>query len=307
MLLPEEALIEIAKFQETTILYGADDKYKDIQFGKGKRNYDKICTKLKNINPELVDYSTCQTISLEELKEYMLKYLPEIYGSNYQKRVQELNGMLYPHKMSTPFDAAIEQNYQNDNYETNAIHINRKPLSIQILSTAHEYVHDFLTPYTTTKFNSVISSYHYDELLSILTEYIILSKIKNNFQENLTLLHEMTRIKANHDHVEEVEATYELERQGAVLHEMIEYFDYARHNAYKYIISDIYATKLAECYQLDTVTFLKELRKVIQGLSSIDNLLNYYNVNLKEPSVIYPYLDKIDRVGPVLAKKDKNK
>ena len=35
MLLPEEALIEIAKFQETTILYGADDKYKDIHFGNG--------------------------------------------------------------------------------------------------------------------------------------------------------------------------------------------------------------------------------------------------------------------------------
>ena len=32
---------------------------------------------------------------------------------------------------------------------------------------------------------------------------------------------------------------------------------------------------------------------------SIENI----NVSLKEPSVIYPYLDKIDRVGPVLAKK----
>ena len=127
-----------------------------------------------------------------------------------------------------------------------------------------------------------------NELLSILTEYIIAFELSNILKdESLQTKHSIIRAHHDKEHVTEHLATEKLKTQLSKLkldRDTVEclrlYFDYESHNSFGYILSDIYSRRLFSLYQDDPKTLLSIIRHIIHGEKSIQDLLKHYDLSL---------------------------
>lgn len=298
----DEGLCQADWFYMDSEKYGYDITFPELQFSKGTRNYNRILKRLTEINlpnPALFKYST---LTLPELKEYLITILTKILGPEYKEELKIFNDLIKKGFRENPFDAALETTIENDIVTLKKIHISRELASIQVVSTAHEYIHALLAKYNTYEYNKVLSNIHYKELLSILIEYISCYELSQILkEEKLQEKHNIIRLFANQQHAEEHSECQNQsillnKKSGMINNEYKKYLAYENHNSFGYITSDIYATKLFELYQDDPKTILMFVKRIIEGEKSIKELLTFYNVSLNNPETISSYNKRLENI-----------
>lgn len=288
MLLPPEAIQQAYNFKVDSKTYGYDMTFKELQFSKGNRNYTRILKKLEEISLPDPSLFMFNRLSLEELKSLLTEIMIKVLGKNHTSDIEHLNTLLYPTNTSEMFDSILEEEIVDQEFIPKKIHINRQLATIQVASTGHEYIHALLSKYKGKDFNRVMSNIHYKELLSILTEYIIVYELSDMLKDqSLRGKHSTLRAKHDKDQTIEHKATDSLKAKLSKLQldrQTIEclklYFDFESHNSFCYIISDIYSRRLLTYYQDDPQVLLSIIRHIIHGEKSIQELLNYYNLSL---------------------------
>lgn len=304
MLLPPEAIQQAYNFKMDAATYGYDLSFKELQFSKGNRNYSRILKKLEEItlpDPSVFQYSN---LTLEELKALLTEIMVKILGENYSNEIKGLNNMLYPTRTSEMFDSILEEEIVGNDFVPKRIHINRQLATIQVASTGHEYIHALLAKYKGHNFNKVLSNIHYNELLSIITEYLIVYELSVILKdESLKEKHSVIRAKHDKDQATEHNATEKLKGQitkvkldRMTLDQLRLYFDYESHNSFGYIISDIYARRLLTLYQDDPQVLLSIIRHIISGEKSIKDLIKYYDLSLTNIPTIETFNQEIGRI-----------
>lgn len=288
MLLPPEAIQQAYNFKMDAKTYGYDLTFNELKANKGDKNYSRILKKLEEISlpdPYLFRFNR---LSITELKELLTEIMIKVLGNDHTAEIEHLNTLLYPTNTSEMFDSILEETLVGNEFIPKRIHINRQLATIQVASTGHEYIHALLSKYKGKDFNRVMSNIHYKELLSILTEYIIIYELSDMLKDqSLREKHSIIRAKHDKDQATEHNATESLKGKLSKLkldRQTIEclrlYFDFESHNSFGYILSDIYSRRLFSLYQDDPQTLLSIIRHIIHGEKSIQHLLKYYDLSL---------------------------
>ncbi len=296
-----QALTEANDYVNDMNRYGYNNTFTEISFSRGKRNYERILKTLSTIslpNPETFKY---QKITLPELKQYLLDILITLLGPSYESIIKEYNEMLKLEPIPNPFDATIETTYQNGTWIPLQFHISDQLSNIEIVSTAHEYIHGLLSKYTVKGYNEVLSNIHYKEFLSILIEYLTCYILKTSFpKDDLEYKQRVNRVNAEHlmtlENIETRKLSTMLRnfpsgRPDIALYKNYVIFD--EHKTYGYIISNIYACRLLEFYLSDEKNLLTFIRNIIAGEKSIADLIKYYDLSLSKEETIKPYTDLV--------------
>lgn len=288
MLLPPEAIQQAYDFKMDTKRFGYDTSFKELSFSKGNKNYNRILKKLEEItlpDPSIFTYST---LTLDELKSLLSEIMIKILGEHHTSEIEYLNSLLYPTRTSEMFDSILEEELKGNEFIPKRIHINRQLATIQVASTGHEYIHALLSKYKGHNFNRVMTNIHYKELLSIITEYIIVYELSTMLKDkSLREKHSIIRAKHDKDQATEHNASDSLKGKLNKLNldrQTIEclrlYFDFEAHNSFGYIVSDIYSRRLLTMYQDDPKVLLSIIRHIIEGQKSIQDLLKHYDLSL---------------------------
>lgn len=302
----EEMIRQSKDFEYDTLHYNFNSTYPEFKFSRGIKNYNTIIKRLKNL--ELPDPSTFKYshITLEELTTYLSTILNKIFDNQYANQLKEYNSIIELNPIENPFDAALETSIERGISKIEKIHISDKLASIQVVSTAHEYIHALLAKYNTHLYNQVLSNYHYKELLSILIEYIIVYELSNLFKnERLEEKHNIIRLQDDKEHVLASEENKALEPIIKVRNYPIPYtiykkiLDHAEHSDFGYITSDVYATRLFELYKDDQKVLLNIYKSIIEGTKSINDLLNYYAISLKDKETVNTYYKRLDNLPKI--------
>lgn len=298
----QQALYQATCFYEDAEKYNHNIEFPELQFSKGERNYSRILKRLENLqlpNPLSFKYTT---LSIDELQEYLITILTKVLGSEYLPEITEYNSLLKLEHIANPFDSVLNVDLIDDEPTIKHIHISDKLSSIQVASTAHEYIHALLTKYSTFDYNRVLSNIHYKELLSILIEYITIYELSELLKEDkLREKHNIIRLHTNKEHSQEHKSCLELSRQLDRLPSILRnqyklYVAYENHTSFGYITSDIYATRLFEYFKDDPKALLQFIKRIIEGEKSIKELLRHYNISLSNPDTFITYNKRLDNI-----------
>ena len=305
MFLPQEAVQQAYNFKVDAQTYRYDISFRELAFSKGNRNYNKILKRLEEVklpNPEQFKYNN---LTLEELKELLSEIMIKILGENHASEITYLNGLLHPTRTSEMFDAITEEEIVAHEFVPKRIHINRQLATIQVASTGHEYIHALLSKYKGHNFNKHLTNIHYNELLSVLTEYVIVYELSQILKDkSLREKHSILRAKHDKDHALEHKAADELSTKlykavldRHTLEALKLYLDYESHNSFGYILSDIYSRRLFTMYQDDPQVLLTILRHIISGEKSIQDLLKYYDLSLTNIPTIETFNTALNQIN----------
>ena len=302
MLEIQEVLFQASCFYEDADKYQHDITFPELQFSKGVKNYNRILNRLQRINlpdPKQFQYTT---LTLMELKEYLIEMLTKILGPEYKEQIANYNELLKVSRIQDPFDSTLEISLEHEFPEIKNFYISDRMSSIQVASTSHEYIHGLLSRYITHDYNRVLSNIHYKELLSILIEYIVCFELSNILKsDNIQEKHNIIRLFTNQQHSQEHEATQRLSKELNKLPSFLAnqyklYVAYENHSSFGYITSDIYATRLFEFYQEDSKTLLSFMKKIIEGEKSIKDLLKHYNISLNNTETFIKYSERMEKI-----------
>lgn len=274
--------------------YQIKNSYDELQFSKGKINYERLCKRLATLqlpNPKVFLY---QNLSIEELKTYIEDILNKIFNNKYSSEINNYCNIIRKYNVENPFDATLEESYSEESLVPKKIFVSNLLSSIEIVSTSHEFIHALLSKYSLSNYDAHLCNIHYKELLSIIIEYIVCYEISNSFKEDdLELKHKIIRLDHNQQQISErndaIQLAHQLRDERLKL-----YSEYVNHNSYGYIISDIYANRLLDLYKEDPKTLIDIIANIIDGDKNIKDLIQYYNLSLTDKPTIYGYNDKIE-------------
>lgn len=77
----------------------------------------------------------------------------------------------------------------------------------------------------------------------------------------------------------------------------MKYFEYQEHNAFTYIIADIYGSYLCDVYQTSPEELINIIKRIFTGESCMNDLISYFNLSLKNMEIIDNYNKQIDYVS----------
>lgn len=303
MILPADVLREVNDFFEDLTKFNINHEFRELNFSRGNRNYERILKRLEGLNlpdPSLLIF---QSLTLKEIKELLIQIMCKIFGSNYKEKIQFLNRMIRLENINDPFEATIEEKFEGDILHPVNVFISNQCKSIQVVSTGHEYVHCFQSPYVTTLYNRKINNIHYKELLSIIVEYIVCYELSIMLKDDTLLAkHDLIRINHDFNQAQERKASLAIEPKLNKLNpidrdQLKSYIEYQKHNSFGYIISDIYATHLFDEYLDKPETLIQIIKEIIESDKCIMDLITYYNLSLTNQEVIGKYNAKIDEVS----------
>ncbi len=304
MLLPPEAIQQAYDFKMDAQRFGYDMSFKELSFSKGNKNYNRILKKLEEISLPDPNIFTYGNLTLDELKSILTEIMTKILGESRTSDIAYLNSLLYPTRTSEMFDSILEETIVGRDFIPKRIHINRQLATIQVASTGHEYIHALLSKYKGNNFNRVMTNIHYKELLSIITEYIIVYELSSMLKdESLKDKHSIIRAKHDKDQATEHSASEKLKVQltkvkldRQTIDYLRLYFDFESHNSFGYIISDIYSRRLLTMYQDDPKTLLTIIRHIINGEKSIQDLLKHYDLSLTNIPTLETFNQELSRI-----------
>lgn len=296
----EYLLDSINNYILCTEKFGHNHDFKELSFSRGKKNYERLQKRLSTI--QLPDPSTFKylKISLEELKDTLAIILEKVLGKELHNEIQNIISIIELQKIKDPFDSVLAQKRVDDIYIPQRIIMSDKLASIEIVSGAHEAMHYLLLPYSIKEYNRVFNNMHYHELPSILLEYIICYELSHIY-ENDQLVEKHDIIRTFHNKQQSIEdistgniAHITKTKMSNLL--LQGYIEYEPHNAFTYIVSDIYSNQLYQYYLESPNKIIEFLTKLIKGETSIEDILNYYNINLNNGSTIENYNLKLNRM-----------
>lgn len=281
--------------------YGHNHEFTELSFSRGRKNYERIQKRLSGIqlpDPSKFKYTN---ISYDELKETLEMILEKVLGKEFHNEIKNIINIISLQKIDNPFDSVLSQEKRGDIYIPREIIISDQLANIEIVSGAHEAMHYLLLPYSIKEYNRVFTNMHYNELPSILLEYIVCYELSKIYEKD-QLLEKHDILRTEHDKMQSLEdisthtITPIMKNNSMNTALLKEYLKYEPHNAFTYIVSDIYANKLYEYYLEDSNKILELLTNLIKGTISIEEILNYYNINLNNGPAIESYNLKLNRM-----------
>lgn len=302
-MIPYEAQKAVNDFFKDIETYNYNHDFPELEYSRGKRNYERVIKRLETItlpNPYQLRF---QTLSSREIKEYVLEILCKIFGPSYKEKIEQNNRLIRIAPIDKYFDSITETEQQGEIFVPKKIYISNKCFSIEIVSTAHEHLHCMLSEYGAHLYNSVIGNVHYNELLPIIVEYIVCYELSQILkEESLEAKHRIIRIDHGKNLAEERKSSFLLEPKirsinSAEAEFMKKYIEYQEHNAFGYIISDMYALHLLDVYKDNRDIIISLIKSIIAGEKSITDLIKFFNLSLTNIDIINKYNQNIDQIS----------
>ncbi len=287
---------EVQAYYEDIYRFKINNSFDELQFSKGKINYDRLCRRLAKIelpDPSLLPY---QQITLEELISSVKEILNKLFDNAYKIDIEELLNKITLDPLPNPFDAALEENFNGDKLLGHKIHLSDKLASIEIVATAHEIIHALLSKYYGPTYNPHMNNIHYKELLSIIVEYIACYELSKTLHDDLSTKQKINRLFVGNNNVlehEQMKTTIKMV-PPILLPQYRIYDEYVEHTGFGNIISDIYGRRLLELYKDDPFTLTKLVSGIIDGDKQIKDLIKYYHLSLTDKPTIYGYYDSVE-------------
>lgn len=281
--------------------YHYNHEFDELSYSRAKKNYERILKRLYELNlpdPKLFKY-TCLT--LQELLETLQSLMIKILGNDYKSEIESMSKLIKTYKIDDYFDSVIEEEPKGKIMTPINIYISNRLYNIQVASTGHEYMHGLMSRYKGVNFNNHFSNIHYNELLSILMEYILCYELSELLKDK-TIIDKHEVIRASHAHAQSKELldiralSADIRKSSLPETEFYKrYSEYQEHNAYTYILSDIYSTHLIEYYLEDKETLIKLMKSVLNGEKSLIELIKYYGISLRNNDTLRLYNEQIER------------
>lgn len=281
--------------------YGYNTEYSDLSYGRAKKNYERLLKRLAELNlpdPKKFKFSY---MSKKELKDTLESLLNKILGPAYQPIISELLRKIKTIQIDDYFDSIIEEEPQNDCMVPKNIYISNQLYTMEVVSTSHEFAHGFMSKYKGPRFNDHFTNIHYNELLPILIEYIVCYELSILLKDK-TLIPRHEQIRAFHDQAQARELldiralSGQINRCNSLEKPFYQqYSTYQEHNAYTYITDDIFSIHLSSFYIEDQSTLLKLIKAVIDGEKTLQELINYYGISLRNEETLSLYNEQLDR------------
>lgn len=287
---------EVQSYYEDIYRFKINNSFDELQFSKGKINYDRLCRRLAKIelpDPSLLPY---QSITLEELISSVKEILNKLFDNAYKIDIEELLNRIILDPLPNPFDATLEENYNGDKLLGHKIHLSDKLASIEIVATAHEIVHALLSKYYGPTYNPHLNNIHYKELLSIIVEYIVCYELSKTLHDDLSTKQRINRLYLNNNNIKELEQMIiNLRMTPPILLPTYKlYTEYVEHTGFGNVISDVYGRRLLDLYKDDPSTLLKLVQGTIDGNKQIKDLIKFYRLSLTDKPTIYGYYDSVE-------------
>lgn len=281
--------------------YHYNHDFDELSYSRAKKNYERILKRLYEIklpDPKLFKYTS---LTLQELLETLQSLMTKILGQDYKDEIESLSKLVKTYKNDDYFDSVIEEAPKGKIMTPINVYISNHLYNIQVASTGHEYIHGLMSKYKGENFNNHISNIHYNELLSILIEYILCYELSELLKDK-TLIDKHEVIRASHAHAQSKELL-DIRALSAAIHKSPStetefyklYSEYQEHNAYTYILDDMYSIHLMEYYLEDKETLIKLIKAILNGEKSLIEIINYYGISLRNNDTIRLYNEQIER------------
>lgn len=283
--------VDLYKRQVYSLHY--DNSYREFEFSRGQRNYDRIVQRLQNVNlpePELI---LSETMDIEEFKQYVVTILRKILGDKYEDDIRIAKTFINPKSYSEHTDVVTKYKDIRGFSTPYEFTISDKLNYIQLANIINSEVTVLLNPLY-QNFANTIANIHYCRLPGIIATYVAIYELSKLLkQENIITNYENYYIyndsEYSKDNGKEI-----IEALPDYRHEDL--YEHNEHSKFTFIVSDIYSTSLIERYLEDETGFLNKYKMMIEGKISVPDYLDYYGLNLRDKNVTLKYLNKIDEV-----------
>lgn len=286
---------EVSGFLDDIKKYNIDTSYSDIEFRKARNNYNRITSLLSELKYKSPDTYKSSKIKYKELKELLIEILDLIFDGKYHKEIDSYNKELL--QLSSEdlreWDNGVSYYISKDKFITTDIQISRRLTKIEVPFVAHEYIHVLLGKFQTLLHRQVLNNYHYDELLSIIIEYITSYELDNIKFEHILDKNNLIRLNHNRNNVTEYNEVQKLKLVEEFDEETKQDEDFLNHILYQYLICDIYATRILDIYKGNKKDVIESIVSILDGKSSIEELKKRYNLNLGDMTTRDTYINKL--------------
>ena len=286
---------EVSGFLDDIKKYNIDTSYSDIEFRKARNNYNRITSLLSELKYKSPDTYKSSKIKYKELKELLIEILDLIFDGKYHKEIDSYNKELL--QLSSEdlreWDNGVSYYISKDKFITTDIQISRRLTKIEVPFVAHEYIHVLLGKFQTLLHRQVLNNYHYDELLSIIIEYITSYELDNIKFEHTLDKNNLVRLNHNRNNVTEYNEVQRLKLVEEFDEETKQDEDFLNHILYQYLICDIYATRILDIYKDNKKDVIESIVSILDGKSSIEELKKRYNLNLGDMTTRDTYINKL--------------
>lgn len=260
-----------------------------IKFSKGERNLQKIMTTVSNIDFQDNDDIQFQNRTPSEIIKYTKEINNYIYQNRYEEFIDELLSFIKKDHTISRFDAAIASEYDIVDKTKTFIkgYIYSLTQTYCPILLNHEATHMIYEHKIPSNFN-----YNYNEFCSIFVDLVAanymdsiigdqhLSKYKtirfNHFKQNCFEYDNLQKRS-----IDLQQAPDKLNQQELIL-------QYSYYGTYQYIISTIYAFSLFQLY-LNDKQVLEQFRKVVSHQMTIPEILEYYNISLRNHEIVQSF------------------
>lgn len=288
-----DLLDEVDEYKYKVEVLHYDNSFQELNFSRGKKNYDKIIERLKSVDIPEPKVILSKAINIEDFKEYFVTILRIILGEKYEDDIRIAKTLITPKDYS--HDVDVQTNYKDiRGIPTPCEFIVSKNLNhIQLGNVVNSEITVLLNPLY-QNFDHTIANVHYQKFPGIVATYVA--------------IYELSKILKSEKVIDDYENYYihndiksAKDRNKVIIPMLPSYrhkdlFDHYEHNKFSFLVSDIYSTSLIEAYLNDEIEFFKKFRMMIAGEISIPDYLNYYGLNLKDNNVTLKYLNKVDEV-----------
>lgn len=270
-----------------------DNSYREYKIRLGQRNYEKIIRILKTVNIPDPEDLIKQSMSLDELKDYLKTVLTIILGNSYKDDINIAAVFITAKSYSQKTD--VRTSYKNIAGVETACEfiVSKEHNPIQLAQIVNSEVTVLLKPLY-KNYENTISNIHYQKFPGILSAYIAIYELSKLLkQESLVTDFEDYSVFNNAKYAKGVgryiiDALPEYRRR--------EVREHNEHNNFSFIISDIYSSSLMEKYLEDQTSFLDKYRSMLKGSISIPDYLDYYGLSLLDNSIVDNYKERISTV-----------
>lgn len=253
---------------------------KEILLPSGEAIYNELYMALNNfsIAPEIY---FCRK-EVEEVLFLVLTELKEIYQDSIDlEEIGNIYNMIRVTNGTNPFEGSFVENpVNNERY----LLFDRVDVLDSVPVIVHEGTHYLQDKYTTLK-----NGYH-TEILSMLLEMIVASRLSdemhdvNIFNKNISnrfkTLNELIAKQNEFNQLNNTQIGSSLESKSSFAKTYIDDLTYT------YIVSFAYAYQLYRKYKCDPEYMLKNIRNIFTDYTSVDELVSYYGIEFKDPSII---------------------
>lgn len=253
---------------------------KEILLPSGESQYKDLHMALGNFSIEPEIY-LCRK-QVEEILYLVLTELKDIYGDSIDlEEIGNIHNMIRVTNGPNPFEGSyVEDSRNNERY----LLFDRVDVLDSVPVVIHEGTH-----YLQDKFITLENGYHL-EILPMLMEMITADRLsselydinlfKKNISNRFKTLKELILKQNEFAQINREQTGTLLEAKTGIIKTYIDDLTYT------YIVSFAYAYALYRKYKFDPEYMLKNIRKVFTNYTSVDDLISYYDINFKDPSIM---------------------